>query len=138
MYTPHSNFFIMGTRSTTKFYHVYEDGTRKFVGAIYRQYDGYYSGHGLELKKLLEGKEFCNGIEWSMTLDDHFNGIGCLGAYVISQLKTEIGGIYLTTEDDMQEYNYEIYQKDNLPIIFLKIDDYDGPINGWFVEDVYQ
>ena len=38
--------------------------------------------------------------------------------------KTEIGGFYLTTKDDEQEYNYEVRFIDNKLII--KVDDFEG------------
>ena len=117
----------MGTRGTVKFYCKSGDD-KDYYGGIYRQYDSYPEGLGLVLKTLLATKEFCNGISHDYSNDDHFNGIGCLGAYVIKELKEKIGGIYLTTEDDTQAYDYEIYQIWGDPVIYIKIDNYDGPI----------
>jgi|GEM_PF-3775539 len=103
----------MGTGCTTKFYQIGLDDKGKekklFVGAIYRHQDGYLEEHGRELKSLLSGKKVINGFRLGMTTKKYFNGITCCGAWVISKLKEDFGNIHLTTKDDYQEYNYEIY-----------------------------
>jgi len=98
----------MGTRSLTKFVNV-SNGKEHCIGAMYRQFDGYLSGHGAELKKFLSGKKIINGIVANDNIYSCFNGLGCLGASVIKHFKDGIGHIYLTTSDDNQEYNYKIW-----------------------------
>jgi hypothetical protein len=130
----------MGTRSVTKFYEVCK-GKERFLGALYRQFDGYLDGHGKELKEFLAGKKVINGISLSEDNSKCFNGIGCLGASTIARFKTEIGGFYLTEENDEEEYNYKIWAKmpDNVfdkpeGIIYIEVKNYDrllysGPID---------
>lgn len=99
----------MGTRSVTKFYQVRE-GEREFLGSIYRQYDGYPDGHGLDLQKFLKGKKVTNGYSPEQVNGMWFNGIGCLAASVIKHLKDGIGGIYLDgQEGSCKEFNYDLY-----------------------------
>jgi hypothetical protein len=95
----------MGTRSIT---YVYEDG--KKLMAMYRQMDGYPSGHGLELAKFLDGMVVVNGFG-SDTPSKAANGIGCLAAQLISEFKDGIGGIYITptTAKDNEDYGYHLY-----------------------------
>lgn len=99
----------MGTRSLTK---VFQDD--KEMLCIYRQYDGYPSGHGRELAKFLNSGELVNGIPGGNE-KKVFNGIGCLAAQLVMELKKEhgpAGGIYIQlpgTEDAGQDYEYHIY-----------------------------
>ena len=100
----------MGTRSTVKFYEL-ENGKKSLLAAIYQQYDGYIEGVGYELAEFLMQKKLVNGIPSRTDLLLNFaNGPGCLAAQYIAQHKAQIiGNLYMTTEDDMQEYNYEVY-----------------------------
>lgn len=100
----------MGTRSTTRFCQEGKGNkTGKCIGAIYRQYDGYPEGHGNDLAACLKGRVIVNGFQ-GQTTKEAFNGMTCLGAYVIGKLKgDQIGNIYLTDEKDRQEYNYIVY-----------------------------
>jgi len=92
----------MGTRSTTK---IYQDG--KLVLALYKQYDGYPEGWGKDLKGFLKSKRFVNG--FSMDNKDRvFNGICDFALQLVCRFKEGAGGLYATTEDDSQQYNYVI------------------------------
>lgn len=98
----------MGTRSLTRFIEKYEDGTKEVV-TMYKQYDGYPSGFGVELSEFLSKGKVVNGI--SSYDDVVFNGMGCLAAQVVSEFKSGPGGIYLEapgTKDVGEEYVYEI------------------------------
>jgi len=98
----------MGTRSITK---VVEDGQE--ICRIYRQYDGYPEGHGLDLAKLCNVK-LTNGISGDGA--GTANGMGCLAAQIILGLKQQVerpnhvGAIYLVapTGDDEESYNYVV------------------------------
>ena len=58
---------------------------------MYRQYDGYPSGHGKELSDFLENRRITNGFRMDdMNLKTN-NGMGCLGAELISEFKDGIG-----------------------------------------------
>ena len=97
----------MGTRSLT-FIHD-GDNAKPFV-CMYRQYDGYPSGHGLELQQFLKPIKMVNGLGSS---DDKVaNGAGCLAAQMVAHFKDGPGGIYLyapTSKDCWQDYEYHVY-----------------------------
>ena len=95
----------MGTRSLT---FVYDEEGRKLIN-MYRQYDGYPSGHGKELAEFLEPITMVNGI--CQTDKTIANGAGCLAAQLVSHFKDGPGGIYLeptTAVDCGQDYEYHI------------------------------
>ena len=84
----------MGTRSLT---YTYDDENSKIM-ALYRQYDGYPSGHGMELSEILK--------------DTQHNGMECLSASIVARLKRDKGGIYLYAGSNVnmgQEYEYHVY-----------------------------
>lgn len=97
----------MGTRSLTFVY----DGDRPVMN-MYRQFDGYPSGHGQELAEfLLEGK-MTNGIPVG-SKEHYFNGMGCLAAQLVANFKKDAGGFYLypmDATDCWQEYEYHVYE----------------------------
>lgn len=102
----------MGTRSLVV---IHEDG--KEICTIYRQYDGYPSGIGEELKDLLSAGPLVNGISGNGLC---FNGMGCLAAQIVAQLKAPEGkpvpgNVYLYppgSRDCGEEFIYTIYAKD--------------------------
>lgn len=96
----------MGTRSLT----VVHDG-EKIVTVMYRQFDGYPSGHGAELKSFAENMVIVNGIG-AKTPPKAANGMGCLAAQMVAHFKKEIGNIYLHSShvaDLCQDYMYFLY-----------------------------
>ena len=96
----------MGTRSTTR---VVCGSTTLVV--LYRQFDGYISGHGAELAAFLNTQRLTSGIPirekpgegkvWS-------NGPGCLAAQLVAHFKKGPGGIYIAEPGDWEEYNYTV------------------------------
>lgn len=100
----------MGTRSIT---FVMDEYTNKPIIRLYRQYDGYPSGHGLELAEFLAPYTIVNGLGLR---DDRklANGMGCLAAQLIAHFKTGAGQFYLEvpslTGDSGQEYEYFVYK----------------------------
>lgn len=95
----------MGTRSLT---FVYDEDGRTII-SMYRQYDGYPSGHGKDLAEFLEPITMVNGI--GMTEAVIANGPGCLAAQLVAHFKDGPGGIYLkptTAVDCGQDYEYHI------------------------------
>ena len=109
----------MGTRSLTFVY----DGNVPVIN-IYRQFDGYPSGHGHELAQFLNSKTLVNGYGEQNSAEA--NGMGCLAAQLIVQLKHGVGGIYIypvTSTDCFQDYEYHVYEdkvivKDPTAVIF--------------------
>ena len=109
----------MGTRSLTFVY----DGDVPLIN-IYRQYDGYPSGHGHELAQFLDSKTLVNGYGEQNSVEA--NGMGCLAAQLIVQLKHGVGGIYIypvSSTGCFQDYEYHVYEdkvivKDPTAVIF--------------------
>lgn len=109
----------MGTRSTIAFIdkRVAKDGktyTDEIV-RIYQQYDGYPSGVGKELATWLSSKIIINGYGLNQTANLGFcNGIGCMSAQFIHDFKVDIGGLYITKHDDIEDYNYKVIVTHNI------------------------
>jgi hypothetical protein len=106
----------MGTRSLTFVYEELYGRQRKarVITNMYRQYDGYPTGHGAELAEFLSQFEMCNGIPVGETEKKYANGMGCLAAQMISNFKDGAGGIYIypaTAVDCGQDYEYHVYKK---------------------------
>ena len=109
----------MGTRCLTFVY----DGNVPVIN-IYRQFDGYPSGHGHELAQFLNSKTLVNGYKDKNSAEA--NGMGCLAAQLIVQLKHGVGGIYIypvASTDCFQDYEYHVYEnnvivKDPTAVIF--------------------
>ena len=102
----------MGTRSLTVFND--EGGTE--ICVLYRQMDGYPTGHGTDLKGFLDGFEVVNGIGADLP-EKCANGMGCLAAQVIAHFKQGIGNFYLHpagTRDCGEEYIYTVYHDGGL------------------------
>ena len=97
----------MGTRSLT---FVYQEG--KPILNMYRQFDGYPTGHGQELANFLLSGEMVNGIPVGEN-QLYFNGMGCLAAQLIANFKKSAGGFYIYpigSTDCWQEYEYHVYE----------------------------
>jgi hypothetical protein len=104
----------MGTRSLTTFIEPYQDKNGKQknekIVTMYRQYDGYPSGHGIDLAEFLASGTMVNGFspnEEKLV----FNGMGCLAAQVIAHFKEGVGGFYLHrggVTNCCEEYRYEV------------------------------
>lgn len=98
----------MGTRSTT---HIYNGKINKknHLVSIYRQFDGYLSGYGIDLINYLSSMTVVNGYNSSQENGQYANGMGCLSAQLIKHFKEGIGGCCITNSDDSQEYDYHVY-----------------------------
>jgi len=104
----------MGTRSLTKVIQKWETESGKEkkrpIISMYRQYDGYPEGHGIELAEFLDEFSVVNGLG----LDKEkkiANGMDCLAAQIVAEFKTGPGGIYLQhpdTTDVWEQFVYEI------------------------------
>ena len=107
----------MGTRSLTYIEESYGENNEKKenILCMYRQYDGYLSGHGAELAEFLQGFNVVNGIKHG-TPKRSANGMGCLAAQLIAHFKDGIGNIYIHHSDDEdcgEDYTYTIYGEDD-------------------------
>lgn len=96
----------MGTRCLT---YVYE-GNSPLV-CLYRQFDGYPSGHGAELANFLKGIKLGNGIADNPKMGKFANGMGCLAAQLVVHFKKSVGGFYihLVTDSVGVDYEYHVY-----------------------------
>ena len=106
----------MGTRSLTYIEESYGENREKKqnILCMYRQYDGYLSGHGAALAEFLQDFNVVNGYN-SGTPERSANGMGCLAAQLIAHFKDGIGNIYIHEPNDSdcgEEYTYTIYEED--------------------------
>ena len=104
----------MGTRSLT---FVYDEQGNKIIN-LYRQYDGYPTGHGQELAKFLNSGRMVNGLD-GLGKERQFNGSGCLAAQLVAHFKKESGGFYLyptETGDCGQDFEYHVYTDNGIRV----------------------
>lgn len=100
----------MGTRSLTYVY----DG-RSCVLCLYRQFDGYPTGHGQELADFLKPFRIVNGLG-ARDNQKIANGMGCMAGQLVSHFKGDTAGYFYLMPtsrklDAWQEYEYHIRQK---------------------------
>ena len=96
----------MGTRALT----IFMDEGKELV-VMYKQFDGYPDGLGVELAEFLKDFIMVNGIGVNDTGKKIANGMGCLAAQVIAHWKEGAGGVYLYpagTRDVWEEFEYII------------------------------
>lgn len=133
----------MGTRSLTT---VYEEDGKPLV-TLYRQMDGYPTGHGAELCEFLRGIIITNGIGTEARTQRTANGAGCLAAQIIANLKTGVGSIYVVrgARGHGEEWRYGIwpivgeplrFTVDRVPWKRAPVRCYDGPVANFDAERV--
>ena len=133
----------MGTRSLTTFK---EDYTDEEIVVLYRQYDGYPEGHGIDLFRFLNKMNMVNGMK-PQEKRKTSNGMSCLAAQMIAYFKDEPGGFYLHksgTRDVGEEYVYTIYldftdNNNNERKIMIKVEktSYDKDFKNRFMEEIF-
>ena len=119
----------MGTRSLTRVIPRQEglsfseghNHVDKSVVNMYRQYDGYPDGHGVDLAEFLDDFNVVNGLGADRYKVKTANGAGCLAAQLVQHFKDGPGNIYLEQlngepGDSWEEYIYTIYPKDSEPL----------------------
>lgn len=112
----------MGTRTLV---HI-KDG-KKTIATIYRQYDGYPTGMGEDIKEILNNGEveILNGFGGSSKIPSQFNGMGCLAAYLVGELKEQkIGNVYLfaaNSKDCGEDFVYTLSEKKGK--LYMKVQD---------------
>ena len=102
----------MGTRSLTVFNNEMDN---EEIVVLYRQYDGYPTGHGRDLLSFLNNMEIVNGIS-NNEERKIANRMGCLSAQVVAYLKEAPGNFYLHsagTRDIGEEFIYTLYYKND-------------------------
>jgi hypothetical protein len=118
----------MGTRSLTRVIPrqkglSYDEGHKhveKSVVNMYRQYDGYPQGHGLDLAEFLSEFTMVNGLGADSYKGKIANGSGCLAAQLVQHFKDGPGNIYLEAlngepGDSWEEYIYTLFPKEGEP-----------------------
>ena len=96
----------MGTRSLI---HVKDEDGKTLV-TIYRQFDGYPTGMGADIKAVFDGKTLVNGYSDPET---QVNGMGCAAAMLIAAIKNGCGGVYIQPPEDKgcwEAFTYTLYQ----------------------------
>ena len=89
----------------------------KVMVSIYNHFDGYPEGLGVTLASYLEDKKITNGLgkdRYSV-----FNGLGCMAASIIAELKDEAGQIYIEDPERPHswiDYEYYVWGDDNKDI----------------------
>ena len=120
----------MGTRATI---HIAkrEEGVsfseipKKKLVSIYNQYDGYPEGLGVTIASYLDNKTIVNGLGGDR--DTVFNGLGCLAASLIAELKEEAGNVYIDNPDfphGWLDYEYVVWGNSGKGI-WISIFDYN-------------
>lgn len=111
----------MSTHSTIAFY----DENDKHLVTVYQQWDGYVEGVGHDLARFLRDIKIVNGIDSKTDkLYEYANGVDCMVAQFIAKHKTNVGNLYITFEDAVEEYHYIVKHIDNQFII--SINDFTG------------
>jgi hypothetical protein len=115
----------MGTRSNTV---VINDGVK--ILNLYRQFDGYPSGHGAELAAFLAPLKMVNGYGIGTEAAPQFNGMGCLAAQLVANFKKGVGGFYIDNPngDCDNDYTYTISGNTQEPDkgLTISVVDYNG------------
>ena len=119
----------MGTRATIKIARreegvSFSEKPDKYMVSIYNHYDGYPEGLGIKLANYLEGTKIVNGL--GKNNEDVFNGLGCLAASLIAELKDEPGYVYIDDPNSPHgglDYEYVVWS-DAGKGIWISIFDY--------------
>ena len=100
----------MGTRSTYTIFETWENKRKQTITNIYFQFDGYPTGHPLDVAKWLSEHQVVNG--FGSKDEKVFNGAGCLAAQLIKKFKDGVGGIYIIPKSQSgnsgESYAYHI------------------------------
>ena len=120
----------MGTRATIKIARR-EEGVsfskkpEKHMVSIYHHFDSYPEYLGVTLANYLEDKKIVNGLGGDR--DTVFNGLGCMAASIIAELKEEAGNVYIEDPERPSgwiDYEYYVWG-DNHKDIWISIFDGD-------------
>ena len=98
---------------------------KKKLVSIYNQYDGYPEGLGVTIASYLDNKTIVNGLGGDR--DTVFNGLGCLAASLIAELKEEAGNVYIDNPDfphGWLDYEYVVWGNSGKGI-WISIFDYN-------------
>ena len=104
----------MGTRATISIAKreegvSFSEKPDKVLVSIYHHYDGYPEYLGVTLANYLEDKKIVNGLGGDRDAPV-FNGLGCMAASIIKELKQEAGNVYIEDPNSPHGWlDYEYY-----------------------------
>ena len=81
----------------------------KTVVEIYHHWDGYPEGLGVKLASYLDDKSIVNGLGSKDNEDIVFNGVGCMAASIVAQLKDGPGNVYIEDRGSHAWIDYEYF-----------------------------
>jgi len=81
----------------------------KVIVSIYSHWDGYPEGLGVKLASYLDDKSIVNGIGSKDNEDIIFNGLGCMAASIVAQLKDGPGNVYIEDRGSHAWIDYEYF-----------------------------
>ena len=81
----------------------------KTVVEIYHHWDGYPEGLGVKLASYLDDKSIVNGLGSKDNEDLVFNGLGCMAASIVAQLKDGPGNVYIEDRGSHAWIDYEYF-----------------------------
>ena len=121
----------MGTRATISIAKreegvSFSEKPDKVLVSIYHHFDGYPEYLGVTLANYLEDKKIVNGLGGDRNAPV-FNGIACMAASIIAELKDEPGNVYIEDPDRKHgwlDYEYFIWA-DDYKSIWISIFDGD-------------
>ena len=103
----------MATRATIKIARreegvSFSEKPEKHMVSIYHHFDGYPEYLGVTLANYLLGTKIVNGL--GNDRDTVFNGLGCMAASIIAELKEEAGNVYIENPEHPSAWiDYEYY-----------------------------
>ena len=95
----------------------FSEKPNKTIVDIYHHYDGYPEGLGVTLASYLDDFVITNGL--GRDNDYVFNGLGCLAASLVAELKDGPGNVYIEDKDRPHgwlDYEYFVWGDDNKDI----------------------
>jgi hypothetical protein len=86
----------------------FSEEPNKTIVDIYHHWDGYPEGLGVTLADYLNGKKVTNGLS---DRNDYsvFNGMGCLAASLVAELKDGPGDVYIEPRESHGWIEYQYY-----------------------------
>ena len=87
----------------------FSEEPKETIVDIYNHWDGYPEGLGVTLASYLDGKRVVNGIGSKDNEDFIFNGMGCLAASLVAELKDGPGNVYIEPRESHGWIDYHYY-----------------------------
>jgi hypothetical protein len=85
----------------------FSEEPNKTIVDIYHHWDGYPEGLGVTLASYLNGYHIVNGM--GRENDNLFNGIGCMAASIVAELKDGPGDVYIEPRESHSWIDYRYY-----------------------------